>query len=251
MRSSISNGQGIDRYIPPHLRRMFYQQSQHPYARHNGKDPYGFSTNGLVLYLPLWALKGSSFNSVDVLKHGCVATGALWRPNGRWFDGADDKLDLGNNLNLDLNGTDFTQIYWIYFDTIDGNTHHGIMYQKDGGVDAQYCYWNKAEDIYWRGMDGAEVTVVQYVKEWVPVAQTWYFLSLQHNGQTWEIKVDVATLGTVTDADDIDAGADENVIGQGAGLKLLGRIGECWWYRRGLPDAELTAHKNSTIWRYQ
>ena len=46
----------------------------------------------LVLYLPLYQLDGASFVSKDAHGHLCSVTGALWRPNGRWFDGTDDTI---------------------------------------------------------------------------------------------------------------------------------------------------------------
>jgi len=51
----------------------------------------------LVLYLPLHQLDGSSFTSRDAYGHLCTVTGALWRPDGRYFDGVDDFIDCGNS----------------------------------------------------------------------------------------------------------------------------------------------------------
>ena len=56
----------------------------------------------LVLDLPLWKLDGTSFMSGDAYGHLCTATGALWTPQGRSFDG-DDKIDCGSiNILKDL-----------------------------------------------------------------------------------------------------------------------------------------------------
>ena len=52
----------------------------------------------LVLYLPLYKLDGASFASRDAYGHVCIVTGALWRPNGHYFDGTDDKIYTGKNL---------------------------------------------------------------------------------------------------------------------------------------------------------
>ena len=48
----------------------------------------------LVLYLPLYKLGGASFQSKDAYGHLCTVTGALWRPDGRWFDGSDDEVSV-------------------------------------------------------------------------------------------------------------------------------------------------------------
>ena len=56
----------------------------------------------LVLYLPFYQLDGASFMSKD--KHGypCTVTGALWRPDGHYFDGTDDKIVVPDAASLDI-----------------------------------------------------------------------------------------------------------------------------------------------------
>ena len=116
MTTVVANGQSIEQFIPLDLRREFYQNSdpKNKYAISNGLDPYGFSTDGLVLYLPLWALKDSSFKSVDAYKNTCNVTGALWQPDGRLFDGADDLITVPDTASIqniwDGGGT---IIFWV------------------------------------------------------------------------------------------------------------------------------------------
>lgn len=56
----------------------------------------------LVLYLPLHQLDGSSFVSKDACGHLATVTGALWTPQGRDFDGTDDKIEVPHHTILDL-----------------------------------------------------------------------------------------------------------------------------------------------------
>jgi len=81
---------------------MFYRNPnpEHKFARRNGYTPHSFITNGLVLYLPLWALKGDKIRSVDAYRHIGDITGALWRDNGRWFDGVNDAIDFATSTIL-------------------------------------------------------------------------------------------------------------------------------------------------------
>lgn len=66
----------------------------------------------LVLYLPLYELDGGSLVSRDACGHVCTVTGALWRPGGRYFDGTDDRIDIGDNaIGLTSNG--ITIIAWV------------------------------------------------------------------------------------------------------------------------------------------
>lgn len=97
---TVADGQHIDQFIPRDLRGMFYR-NPHPENKYrvvDGKDPYGFSTKGLVLYLPLWALKGSSFKSVDAYKHTCTPSGTtkFWTPTGWDLAGGDEMITIGN-----------------------------------------------------------------------------------------------------------------------------------------------------------
>jgi len=97
MRTPVIDRQSIEQFIPLELMREFYYNSlpKYKYTISNGLDPYGFSTNGLVLYLPLWALKGSSFKSVDAYKTTATVSGATWTPTGRDFNRATpDYIDI-------------------------------------------------------------------------------------------------------------------------------------------------------------
>ena len=59
-----------------------------------------FHDPSLVFYAPLGRLDGASFMSRDAFGHLCTASGALWRPRGMYFDGADDYVDCGNDAGL-------------------------------------------------------------------------------------------------------------------------------------------------------
>lgn len=48
--------------------------------------------SSLALYLPLWKGDGVSLMSEDAYGHICTVTGALWRPDGRYCDGVDDRI---------------------------------------------------------------------------------------------------------------------------------------------------------------
>ena len=69
----------------------------------------------LVLYLPLYEMDGASFASRDAYGHRCTVTGALWRPNGRYFDAVNDGINCGTGSNLNLGNTmdKYTMTAWI------------------------------------------------------------------------------------------------------------------------------------------
>ena len=73
---------------------------------------------GCVLYLPLWALSGPVFKSVDSFGHECTVTGAVKVSTGRDFDGLDDVIDLGSPTALDnIFDGGGTYMAWVYLDT--------------------------------------------------------------------------------------------------------------------------------------
>jgi len=112
MLKTVSNGQSIHQYIPPHLRRMFYNNPATVHASQNGKDPYGFPTNGLALYLPLWALKDSAFKSIDPYHHACTVTGATYGSQGRTF-GGNAKITIPDNATLRLGTGSLLISIWV------------------------------------------------------------------------------------------------------------------------------------------
>lgn len=54
----------------------------------------------LVLDLPLHLLDGSKFMSKDAYGHLCTVTGALWRLNGRKFNGSSDHISVPHHDQL-------------------------------------------------------------------------------------------------------------------------------------------------------
>lgn len=238
--------QGIYQFIPPDLRRMFYKNPAHPHAINNGLDPYGFSTEGLVLYLPLWALKDSAFKSVDAYKHTCTVTGALWRPYGRLFSGAAQYIDLGTNTALRLiSGADTigTVLIWVYPDTTDENES---PFGTTAGTNQRF-YINTAVG-KWATGAGAEGNQDSGL---AVSATTWQLVSVVWDGTNCTLSKDKTT-GAANAYADFNVAGDPNLGGlTAAGFYLAGRIGEAWMYNRALSTGERDHIYNSTVWRYQ
>ena len=90
----------------------------------------------LVLYLPLYELDGASFISKDANGHLCTVTGALWRPNGHYFDGTDDKIDCGAGTNLAV-ANEITIEAWINPESLGEGSAGRILSKNDI---ANYAY---------------------------------------------------------------------------------------------------------------
>jgi hypothetical protein len=136
-KSGVWAGESIDRFIPPQLRNTFYKGYPYKYARNDGIGGYDFPTNGLVLYLPLWALNNggtNSIQSIDAFKHTGTITGALWGLQGRTFDIVDDNIDCGNNAIFNLTGS-FSIEAWIKTNTATPLTDRaGIVTKMDASL---------------------------------------------------------------------------------------------------------------------
>ena len=80
----------------------------------------------LVLYLPLWKLDGASIMSQDAYGHTCTVTGALWRPNGTYFDGSDDNIAT-SAVGLPTGAGDRTLEVWFKGPSLAGITNDTII----------------------------------------------------------------------------------------------------------------------------
>jgi len=87
----------------------------------------------LVLYLPLYEIDGSSLMSGDACGRLCTVTGALWRPNGRWFDATDDVITVPDHTAItDIFDGGGTFIAWIN-PASDGEEDGGCVARKEAG----------------------------------------------------------------------------------------------------------------------
>ena len=252
MRPTVIDGRSIDQFIPSHLREMFYHNPipQYKYATHDGYDPYGFSTKGLAMYLPLWALNNggtNSIQSVDAYKHTGTITGALWSPIGRLFTG-DDVITIPNATSLNITGT-VTVEAWLYL-TAGQATSRSIAIQTGG--DPFYFYGLRiiggklASQVYVDGVANRADANDAYT------AATWTHVVGLYNGANIHLYVDTVL--------QTDQPADTGAIAVGAGAFTIGAwqtseffegtIGEVRVYNRALSLAEITHNRNATIWRY-
>ncbi len=245
---AVSNGKHIDAFIPPDLRDMFYRHPTRPYAWNNGLDPYGFPTDGLVSYLPLWALKNSAFKSVDANRYTATVTGALWQPDGRAFDG-DDFISVGTGVNI--NGTQSAGAWFKYnsytdSDIIFSNTNGTIL----GGVTLRLA-----------GATLVRVTLnvenLYYQLDKTVATGTWYFVMFTFDLPTTTLKY---YLNGGSPSSDNTGTATARSVGnmeigrrpQGGGVSYFdGNVGEVWFYSRALSAGEIEYIYDSTAWRYQ
>ena len=264
MPAAISDGKHIDAFIPDHLRDMFYRHPTRPYAWNNGLDPYGFSTKGLALYLPLWALNNggtNSIQSVDAYKHTGTITGALWHPQGRLFDNVDDKLSIPHNAGLNAVGQ-CTMIAWIRpTNEWNATAFHQILDKRsDAGGIAPTFLWRDAGATSNISIFAGTHCVTGGDRQLA--AGTCYMIAgmavdgvvggagnkVWLNGVDDTSATDTATFVTNTDNLIIGASFTDPLY-----VNFLDAdMGELWFYpTRAFTDVEMLDHYNRTVWRYQ
>ncbi len=91
-----------------------------------------------VLYLTM-RRHGDSFLSDDGHGHTVTRTGALGYLDGKYFDGTDDKLDLGNPSVLQITG-DLTLIGWCRT-TANGTNGEQTIISKSDSTGSERGYW--------------------------------------------------------------------------------------------------------------
>lgn len=257
--SDSGQEQGIDQYIPPDLRRMFYKNPAAIHASHNGLDPYGFSTRGLVLYLPLWAQKGLTFKSVDAYKHTCTPSGTAkyWTPQGWYLTGDDEYIDCGRDSSLDFGSADLTAMCWFKADAaLSGVAGRLITKGREGAAEhILNLIIDASDDVYIAINDGAGTKAVVYPGSFCDDA--WHFVVAIRDGNNLRLNVDNAE-ATPTDITGYGSIADTErdlCIGIASHDEVYkpfkGIIGDVWVYTRALSAGEIAHNYNCTAFRYQ
>lgn len=254
MRTPIVDGRSIEQFIPANLRGMFYKNAipQYKYAIHDGYDPYGFSTKGLVLYLPLWALKDSAFKSVDAYRHTATVTNATWLPSGRNFDGAGDFIEIPNHSSLDITTENFWITAWVY--PITPANDDIILIHGLSSIDG-FFFWLPSATSF--GLQTDPGAIISRTADATLAAGAWQHLGATRIGaavKLYKNGVDITdTAGNHTAT--LDSSSRTMKIGcydDKAQLFWHGRMGEIKFYKGGTPSPVLVQQDyNATKWRYQ
>ena len=199
----------------------------------------------IVLDLPLYKLDGASIMSKDAYGHLCTVTGALWRPNGRLFDGSDDWINCGNAavlnpglmtieawINLESLLADYVSIVNrlnIYMFLFNASEQPSIFFNVGG----------------WQSVTGNALNTDQ-----------WYHLVGIYDGAEVRLYIDTDEPTSATAAaGTIASGVANTVIGAegdaGDSRRFPGSIGEIRIYNRALTAIEIQHNYLATKWRYQ
>ena len=207
----------------------------------------------LMLYLPLYQLDGSSFISRDVHGHLCTVTGALWRPNGRNFDGSDDYIEIpATSTQLDFTSEDFTIFMWVKFS--DVSSSHILFLRSDFSTTGYYAIVRSTASIRFYTLQAGPTSQTSATSASEVTTGVWYNLVFVRDGTSVKIYKDTVdrTTSSGTHIDpDTDAGVTRIGIRRDNANDFAGTIGEVWVYNRALTPVEIQRNYLATKWRYQ
>lgn len=234
---------------------------------------------GCVFYAPLWhpTLGGTTFQSKDKYGHLCTVTGALWRPNGRYFDGIDDFITTGDTTTfkwmhgaLDTTGFQLSVLLWLsllnpkndalssLLDTYSNNSASvGIMLTYDDR--SAYSISRKLGITIARGVSGTTVTNAGANNNY-PNDANFHFVAFSHNqglaSNNTKIYVDCVEVASANKSGNVPSMANSTYalrIGRfGDNTSPLGgNIGEIFVYNCALTPLEIQHNYLRTKWRYQ
>lgn len=220
----------------------------------NGYAPDGFIVDdSLLLYLPLYGLKGSKFKTVDRYQLTCEVSDALWQPKGRLFDG-DDFISLGSPTHLESLAQK-TVILWAKVPAGTGSArtlYYGGYWDNPYG---DYIFGRDSDnDIDIRVRNNSGALTFHRVTNSVGV---WLMLAYTYNGSKVRYFKNGAYLGGSEDSltGTIESTAANYNLGRrssgGGSEYFAGEEGELWIYGKGLPDKAILQTFNVTSWRYQ
>ena len=211
----------------------------------------------LVLFLPLYELDGTSFMDKSHYGHLATVTGALWRPDGRSFDG-DDYINCGTADILRQTGAQ-SMFAWIKPTSWDGTP--GIMGRgsmatsntSQGGIGL----FISAGVLYLQHNDG--VTSSNTASAFTLSLNTWQYVGFTWDGTTNAGGLvfylnEVADSKTCPVASIIANPTDDDFFKLGRRSSLggyfYGTIGEGLHHSRVLTASEAQQTRLVTKWRY-
>ena len=220
------------------------------------RDNFIFDSS-LVLYLPLYQLDGASFMSRDAYGHLCTATGALWRPSGRYFDGVDDYINLGISSTLDLISAGTVEIWILPTPNVNRSGIIGRYITTGSETGERYaidCAGAAPYNYRFTIADGTSFNYAEVAQSDVtPTANRAEHIVGTFDGIAVKAYVNGRLLASVAQTLTPVMGNTPLYIGKDGGQwgKFRGIVGEARLYNRALTPQEVLRNYLATKWRYR
>ena len=157
----------------------------------------GISRRGLVLDLPLYKLDGSSFMDRSAYGHLATVTGAIWRPDGRGFEG-DDYVEL---TSTQMNYTTGAFSIWAWVKVTSLADNRVILIRGLSLADGYFLYIGSGGEIIFYTYQ-ASASQVSYSAAGTITTGNWNLIGVTRSGSSARVfknVVDVTnTVGTHT-----------------------------------------------------
>lgn len=223
---------------------------------------------GLALYLPLHKLDGSSFTSRDAYGHQCTVNGALWRNEGRYFNGTDDFIEVPANPAFeDLWDGGGTVAFWIKPDS-DGEGDSGRIldniagsrgwiiytsYESGGAVRLAFiCQFDSQNGTWYTTSRVVKLSTFSFCVVNFDSSSDLNNPTFIINGTSYMVGSGMVEATSPSGTYLSDSGNDLYIGNNSTGGGTFdGIIGGTYMYSRILSSIETGRQKQSTKWRYQ
>ena len=205
----------------------------------------------LVLYVPLSELDGASFASRDAYGHLCTVSGALWRPNGHYFDGSDDKMTLPHH-NAFTFDDGITIITWAKRDAT--GARHSLVVKREGGASPNCFYLHvlDTDELEFSFVGVTAGAFVTSIKSATSIDTEWHFLAATHDNKNMVLYIENTIDKTQAETDTIDSTGTRDIrIGSFSTYWMEGLMGDIAIYSRALTPIEIQHNYLATKWRYR
>lgn len=204
----------------------------------------------LVLYLPLHELDGVAFQSKDAYRHPCTATGAIWRPTGRYFDGTDDYIAAGNHTAINNCKT-----VEAWFQSTRASTEQGIVSRYLDNTNRWLIVIRASDNKIKMFHPPASNYIIQSDNA-IGGDGEWHHMAVTYDG-TLQMYVDSYLQASTSTYDPLGEG-DGGTVHIGTYFynsattgEFRGLIGEVRVYNRALTPLEIQRNYLATKWRYR
>ena len=217
------------------------------------KDP------GLALYLPLFKPDGTSLVSEDARGQGCMVTGALWTPRGRFFDGVDDLIAVNAVAAGDFFGGAHTIIVWAKL-TEWTKFHCPVGAGRTDSVDYWVQFYFDKNTGFMHGATCSQAGGTNDVTCNIDLRENpdfhFYALVVDADGHIDHFIVNDTDCGGADTYNNDLSSIDKLYVGQIPYTSAntnpwKGTIGDVFVFNRGLTVGEVAFIKQSTGWRYR
>jgi len=205
----------------------------------------------LVLYLPLYQVDGSSFMSQDAYGHTCTRTGALWRPNGHYFDPTDDQIVITDHSALRLTTYVTIELWYCPNTTFDSSaTAYRSFCGKTGGNQGYTLRLEPSagKAHFYLGDNATYHHFYSAKTSWA--ANTWFHIVATYDQVNGSLYVD-GNLDLATPNAGISIYPKVIDMHIGTGNPIDGIVGEFRIYSRALSAVEIQRNYLATKWRYR